>query len=98
MAKTRRQRSIDHPDKPKKGVRDLSRRVEGVHYDKNPAAVALGRMGGNAPHKKRGLQAASPATVAKVTAARLAKQQGRKQQGYRKEAVEETAADLEEAS
>ncbi len=53
MSKTRRQRALEHPGKPKRGVRDPNRIP-------NPAAQSLGKLGGDAPHKLRGLQAADP--------------------------------------
>ncbi len=61
MSKTRRQRALDHPGKPKKGVRDPRR--------KNRAAATLGKLGGLAPHKLRGLQAASSDTRKQVAEA-----------------------------
>ena len=56
MSKTRRQRADEHPHLPKKGVRDPARKPKA----KNPAAVALGKLGGRAPHIIRGLAAMSP--------------------------------------
>lgn len=56
MSKTRRQQALEHPNKPKRGVRDPNRVVK----DKHSGAVAMGKLGGSAPHKLRGLQAASP--------------------------------------
>ncbi len=52
MSKTRRQRSLEHPDMPKKGIRDKRRVVK----EKNPAAVELGRLGGQTFQKVRGFQ------------------------------------------
>jgi len=55
MSKTRRQRAIEHPDKPKRGVRDPRRAKFKLTKDgKIKAAVELGRLGGKAPHKTRG--------------------------------------------
>lgn len=50
MSKTRRQRALEYPGRPKPGVRDPNRKA------KSPAAVEMGRLGGEAPHKTRGLQ------------------------------------------
>lgn len=55
MAKTRRQRRLEHPDMPKKGVRDKAR----LPLEMRLAASVMGRMGGNADHKSRGLETAS---------------------------------------
>lgn len=62
MSKTRRQRSLEHPNLPKPGVRDPRR------IPKNPAAVALGKLGGAAPHFIRGLQGSSEEEVKRISA------------------------------
>lgn len=85
MSKTRRQRSQEHPDKPKKGVRDLTRRV-GIN-GKNAAAVELGKLGGRAPHHKRGLQAASEEDRRRVSMAGV--------EARRKKAMEEATDERE---
>jgi len=63
MAKTRRQRALEHPGMPKKGVRDQRRVVK----EKSPedieaakqAAQVMGRIGGAAEHVTRGLETAT---------------------------------------
>ncbi len=66
MAKTRRQRALEHPDMPKKGVRD-KRRI--AKPEESEAARLMGRIGGNADHASRGLETASELTKFEVSMA-----------------------------
>ncbi len=80
MAKTRRQRALEHPDMPKKGVRDKSRIPTEKTEEQKAAAAVMGRMGGKADHGSRGLQTAGERTKRKVAMAGVkAKQKLRKQ-------------------
>lgn len=84
MSKTRRQRATEHPGKPKRGVRDPNR-------VKHPGAVAMGKLGGSAPHKLRGLQAASPELRKEVQArgAKAAVEARKRRKLIQEESVEE---------
>ncbi len=95
MSKTRRQRAIEHPGKPKRGVRDPNRIP-------NPAAQAMGKLGGLAPHKSRGLQAASPELRKEiqargVKAAIKARKLKKEERLAQTEKVEEVEPEVEES-
>lgn len=92
MAKTRRQRRLEHPNMPKNGVRDQRRKV--TDEEKKAASLFAG-IGANAAHKTRGLETASPSTRQEVSMKGVEARQKKRKEARENEDKREEIREIE---